>query len=199
MQVAARQLLSEEKVGQLNPSEGIVELELIEYADEVGTSPKRLEMFIKSITKLHMVLALLFDLKEDRLIFKYFDSGSGMLVGIKCAVKIATGLSALLSQWWDRIVFHRYETHEKKIEAFAKTLDIVDTIHQKVEKGVITAEVGENWKIRMFREVETLTEIGAIIPLKEATIDQRQLLTEIRNTKLLGSGDASEESGPPTS
>ena len=41
-----------------------------------------------------------------------------------------------------------------------------------------------------------LTEIGVMIPLKDATIDQRQLLTEIRNTKLLRSGGVvTEENG----
>lgn len=147
--------------------------------------------------ELHMNLAILFDLKQDTLTFKYFDSGSGVLVGIAAAVPIITALGTLLNQWWDKIRFYRYDSYDKKVEAISKTLEIVDTIQQKVNGSAITAEVGENLKVRLFREVEKLTEIGAMVPLKDATIDQRQLLTEIRNTKLLSGNVAKDVTEPP--
>lgn len=193
----SRQLLEEAKLQSLPPDEGILELELIEYPDEVGISPRRLEVFISSITTLHMNMAILLDLKEDTLMFKYFDSGSGVLIGIAAAKGIIQAINTLLNQWWDRIRFYRYDSYDKKVEAISKTLEIVDTIQQKVDKGVITSEVGENLKVRMLREVDTLTGIGAMVPLKDATIDQRQLLTEIRNTKLLSSGTVTGVSENP--
>jgi hypothetical protein len=188
----SRELLEKPKLQALPPDEGILELELIEYPDEVGITPKRLEIFVSSITKLHMNLAILLDLKEDTLTFKYFDSGSGVLIGVAAAKGIILALNTLLNQWWDKIRFYRYDNYDKKVEAISKTLEIVDTIQQKVNKGAITLEVGENLKVRMLREVDTLTGIGAMVPLRDATIDQRQILTEIRNTKLLSSGTATE-------
>lgn len=185
---AARLLLEEAKLQGISSNDRILELELIEYSDEVGITPKRLDIFVSSITKLHMVLGLLLELKQDTLTFKYFDSGSGVLIGIAAGAPIIAALGALLNQWWDKIRFYRYDTYEKKVEAVSKTLDIVDVIEKKIKDGAITREVGENLKVRMFREVETLTEIGAMVPLRDATIDQQQLLTEIRNTKLLSSG-----------
>lgn len=184
----SRLLLEEAKLKALPSDEGILELELIEYPDEVGITPRRLEIFISSITTLHMNLAILLDLKEDTLTFKYFDSGSGVLIGIAAAKGIILALNTLLNQWWDKIRFYRYDNYDKKVEAISKTLEVVDMVQQKVDKGAITAEVGENLKVRMLREVDRLTGIGAMVPLKDATIDQRQLLTEIRNTKLLSSG-----------
>jgi hypothetical protein len=187
-------LLEKEKVGLVEPSDGILELELIEYADESGISPKRLEVFVASITELHTDLALIHEIPSDRLTFKYFDSGSGLLVGIQCAKAIADTMSSLLSQWFDRLRFWRYDTFEKKMGAISKGLAIVELAQQTVDKGAMTQDAAENLKLRVFREVDTLIGIGATIPLGEkATIDQRQLLTEMRNTKLLGSGESAEE------
>jgi len=133
------------------------------------------------------VIVLVHGLEGDRLTFKYFDSGSGFLVAIAAAKTIIDSMNALLSQWWDKMRFWRYDTFDKKMEAISKSLTIVETVHEAVVKGLIPAETGENLKLRILREVNKLTEIGATIPLgDEATIDQRQLLTEMRNTKLLG-------------
>jgi|SRR5579864_579888 len=188
----SHQLLEEAKFGRLPKEDKMLELELIEYPDEVGISPKRLQIFVTSISKLHEIFAILLDIKGDTLTFKYFDSGSGFLIGIAAAAPIIIALGTLLNQYWDKIRFYRYDSFEKKVEAVSKTLEVTDTIQQKVDKGLLPAEVGKNFTIRMFQELETLVEIGAMVPLKDATIDQRQLLTEIRNTKLL-SGTVAED------
>ena len=93
--------------------------------------------------------------------------------------------------------FWRFDTYDKRIEAVAKTLTVVEMVRQKVDTKAITVEEGENLKVRILQELEKLTSIGATIPLGDsATIDQRQLLTEMRNTKLLGSGSPTEPTPP---
>jgi hypothetical protein len=197
LQNAATQLLEKEKIGEVNPSDEILELELIEYADEVGISPKRLQIFASSITNLHDHIARVLGIENDKVILRYFDSGSGLLVGIECAKAIVETLSVLLKEWWERLVYGRYESFEKKMNALSKSVAFADTVQQSVDKGTITGEVGENLKLRVFREVENLTGIGAIIPIPEnATVDHRQLLTEARNTKLLSDGTSSEFEEP---
>jgi hypothetical protein len=196
MESACKRLLEEEKIGQIPDSDGILELELIEYSDEAGISPKRLAIFIASITELHTNLTMIYGIQGDKLTFKYFDSGSGLLVGIQGTKAIIEAMGTLLNQWWDKIRFWRYDTFEKKMGAISKGLTIVDTVQQAVEKGTITRETGENLKLRVFRQVDNLIGIGATIPLgEEATIDQKQLLTEIRNTKLLSTGSPIEPDG----
>jgi hypothetical protein len=63
METTARQLLEDEKIGPVDASHGIVELELIEYADEESTSPARLEIFVSGIEELHTNLTLLYGLQ----------------------------------------------------------------------------------------------------------------------------------------
>ena len=187
---ATKKLLQDEKVGTLSSSEAITQLELIEYADEQGISPKRITMFLSSVTELHTCVSLILGLKQDRLVVRYIDSGSGFLIGLKCAKEVAEAMDLLLSQWWDRIRFWRFDTFDKKVEAVAKTLALAEVVSQQVSKGVISEEEGQNLKRRALMQVETLTGIGASIPLTaDATVNQQQLLAEMRNTKLLTAGD----------
>jgi hypothetical protein len=187
------QLLEAEKIGTLAPNEGIVQVELITYADEDGLSPLRLEKFIPAIVELHTDLAIVLGVPNNTLTFKYFDSGSGLLMGIQCAKEIAEALNTLLTQWWDKIRFWRFDTFEKRMEAISSGLAVAETVHEAVNKGTITEEEGRNLKLRILRRVDDLVGLGATVPLGDnATVDQKQLLTEMRNTKLLVSGEPTE-------
>ena len=190
IEAASQRLLEGEKLGTVNAHEGIAQIELIQYADEDGISPKRLTLFLGSITELHTCLSITFGLKQDRLVVKYLDSGSGFLVGVKCAKDIAEAINTLLVQWWDRIRFWKFDSFDKKVEAVGKTLTLAEVIQSQVANSVITPEEGANLRRRILAEVEKLTGIGATAPLPiAASVDQRQLLAEMRDTKLLGSGN----------
>ena len=191
METTCTTLLDQEKIGTIPATDGIVEIELIEYADETGISPPRLRSFLSNIIELHTALTILYGVPTDQLTFKYFDSGSGVLIGIQCAKVIAETINTVLTEWWTKIRFWRFDTFDKRMEAISKGLKTADEIHTAVEKGTIDAETGRNLNVRIFRHVDNLVGIGATVPLpKEATIDQRQLLTEMRNTKLLSDGTA---------
>lgn len=194
------ELLEKEKVGEIKPTEGIVRIEIINYADEDGISPKRLSTFVETISDLHGDIAIVLGISSDPLTFSYFDSGSDLLVGVKCGKAIAETLNTLLRQVWDKFRFWRYDTFEKRMASISKGLDVVDRIHESVQKGAVTKEEGDILKVKIFQKVDILIGIGATVPLGEsATLDQKQLLTEMRNTKLLGSGEPPEaeaQSGP---
>jgi hypothetical protein len=190
----SKNLLEEEKVGTVDPANGIVELEIIEYADEEGVSAKRMTVFVSTVTELHMSLAIVLGTPTDALTFKYLDSGSSFIVALQCLKSIAETLNTLLNQWWDKFRFWRFDTFEKRMAAIEEGLTVADTVRQAIEKGTITQEEGTNLKLRILRGVDNLIGIGATVPLKEsATVDQRQLLTEMRNTKLLGAGEPSDD------
>jgi hypothetical protein len=192
------ELLEKEKVGELKPSEGIVRVELINYADEDGISSKRLATFVETISDLHRDIAMVLGISSDVLTFQYFDSGSDLLVGVKCGKEIAETLNTLLRQAWEKFRFWRYDTFEKRMESISKGLDIVDRIHESVQKGSVTEEEGRILKVKIFQNVDIMIGIGATVPLGEsATLDQKQLLTEMRNTKLLGSGGSPEVEAQP--
>ncbi|MFI5095505.1 MAG: hypothetical protein ACHQIK_18890 [Candidatus Acidiferrales bacterium] len=197
MQSGSQHLLEDGKVGKVGDSEGIVQLELIEYADETGVSAARLKVFVSTVIELHLCLAYISGLKQDELTFRYLDSGSKFTVAVTCAKTIAETMVLLLSAFWDKFRFWNHDTFDKNIEAASKALTFAEQVQQQIEKKVITPEEGRNFKKRAFAAVEKLTGIGASIPLPdEMTLDRRKLLEERRDTKLLGSGtvDANGES-----
>jgi hypothetical protein len=185
----SKNLLEAEKLGTIEATKGIVELELIEYADEEGVSEKRMAVFVSTVAEVHMSLAIVLGTPTDALTFKYLDSGSSFLFALQCLKPIAETLNTLLNQWWDKFRFWRFDTFEKRMAAIEEGLAVADTVRQAIEKGTITQEEGKNLKLRILRGVDNLVGIGATVPLGgDATVDERQLLTEMRNTKLLGSG-----------
>ncbi len=206
MQSCSHHLLEEGKVGAVADSEGIVQIELIEYTDEIGVSAPRLKAFVLTVIELHLCLAYIFGLKEDKLTFRYLDSGSKFTVAIACAKSISEAMVLLLSAFWEKFRFWGHDTFDKNIEAATKALAFAEQVQQQVEKKVITEEEGQNLKKRAFASVEKLTGIGASIPLPdEMTLDHRELLEERRDVKLLGSGagehngESPKSSGPPPS
>jgi hypothetical protein len=200
VQAASHHLLEEEKVGKLADSEGIVQIELIEYKDETGVSAPRLKVFVSTVIELHLCLAYIFGLKQDKLTFRYLDSGSKFTVAAECAKTVAETMVLLLSAFWDKFRFWNHDSFNKNVEAASKALIFAEQVQQQIDKKVITQEEGQNFKKRAFAAVEKLTGIGASIPLPdELTIDRRKLLEEKRDTKLLGSGDAETNGGSPAS
>jgi len=184
-------LLENERIGTIAPTAGIVELELTDY-DGMGIEPERLKVFAVTVRNLHSNLALLFKIEGDQLRFKYFDSGSNMRAGVECAKEIAATIGTLLLQYWDKIMFHKYETFERRIDAASKGLAFIETVREKIDKKVITEEVGKNLTHRVLKEVDNLIGIGATVPLTEVAVDQRELLLERRNVKLLESGQPND-------
>jgi hypothetical protein len=193
-------LLEKEKIGESSSSDGIFQMELIEYADESGISPQRIEVFLENIVALHTALTRIYGIATDTLKVKYLDSGSNFIWGLECAKPIAEAISTLLTQWWDRLRFWQIDGFERRLDAISKGLKVADEIHQSVEKGIVDQETADNLKVRIFQNVENLLGVGATVPLpRDATVNQRQLLTEMRNTKLLGTGTPEERpNGEPS-
>jgi hypothetical protein len=185
-------LLEREKVGTVEPSDEILELELIDY-DGKGIEPERLREFVATVRRLYMNLSRIHGVEGDQFRFKYFDSGSNVLMGIQGIKEVIVSMSTVMLQWWDKIWFARYDTFDKKIDAVSKSLTLMETVHQAVEKQVIDEETGKNLKRRVLVEVDRLTGLGATVPFKaEVTVDQQKILIEMRDVKLLESGQKSE-------
>jgi len=193
-------LLERDKIGELPSTDDVFEIELVEYSDEAGISPQRVNSFLKEIVELHAALTRIYGIPSDALKIKYLDSGSNFVWGLQCAKPVAQAINTLLSQWLDKFRFWKIDTFERRMEAMSKGLDVAEKIHDAVEKRVIDKETADNLRIRIFHNVENLFGIGATVPLRgNATVDQKQLMTEIRNTKLLASGIPERQSGDEAS
>jgi hypothetical protein len=182
--------LEAERLGQGTNTDEILELQLIDY-DGTGIEAVRLERFIASLSQLHTDIARILDIRGDRLRFIYFDSGSDLIAGIRCAAGIINSIRTLLSEWWEKVKFRSYEDFSKKMEAVSKGLTVMGTVQEALDKHVIDEEMANLLKMRVLVEVDKLIGVGATLPIHEDVerVDHRKLLTENRDTKLLGSGE----------
>jgi hypothetical protein len=181
-------LLEVQKVGAEDPAKPVLELELIDY-DGMGIEPARLQKFVSVLSRLYAHLARVLGVEENTFRFKYFDSGSPLLVGIQGSKEVIEALSTLLHEWWEKIRFWKYDRFDKEMDAVCKGLSVMTKVKEAVDNHVMDAETGANMSRRICHEIYDLTGLGATLPLKDATeVDQRQLLVEKRDTKLLGSG-----------
>jgi hypothetical protein len=192
-------LLETEKLGKVTNPDEILELQLIDY-DGTGIEFVRLERFVSSLTQLHTAFARILGLSGDRLRIIYFDSGSDLIAGIQCAKLIMENIKTLLSEWWQKVRFRSYEEFDRKMEAVSKSLTVMGTVQQAVDNNVIDEETGNLLKTRVLVEVDNLIGIGATLPIHEDVerVDHRKLLSEKRDTKLLGSGATKEPDANPT-
>ena len=192
------ELLGNEKLGSATPGE-FLELQLLDY-DGTGIEASRLEQFISGISQLHTDFALIFNVRSDKLRFLYFDSGSDLIVAIQCAKPILDSIKAIFGEWWEKVRFRSFDTFDRKLDAVAKSLTVIGTVHDAVTKNIIDQGTGDVLKTRILREVDDLIGIGVSLPIHSGTetIDHRKLLVEMRDTKLLGSGGPSNSDVPPT-
>jgi hypothetical protein len=189
-----RTLLELEKVGKVEPTDDILELEFIDY-DGNGIEPNRLARATEILVRLHMNLGRLLGVRGDKLTFKYFDSGSPLRVGIQAAKEIIATMGPLFLQFWDKIRFRDHDAFSRDMEALSKGLEFVTKVQEAVEKKAVTPEEAVNLKMRVFQGVNDLIGLGVTLPLRDTALDQRKLLIDKRDTKLLGTGQASDPAG----
>jgi hypothetical protein len=192
IEITSRTLLEKEKIGEVLPTEGTIALQVIDY-DGHGIEPRRLELIISILVKLHTDLARLLDEAESKLRLAYFDSGSDLVIGITAATGLITALGTLLMRFWDKYKFLKNETFSKDLESLTQGLDFLGKVSDSVEKKKITDEEAKILTTQVFRGINELYGLGASTPLSDTeAISQRQLLMEKRNVKLLGNGGTPE-------
>jgi len=191
METTSSALLEMEKTGHLDSSLGMLELQVIDY-DGNGIEADRFSRVISTLIELHQNLARLLGIRNDRLKFRYFDSGSDVVIGITAVTGLIAVLGPLLLQFWDKVRFRDQESFGKDLEALSKGLEFIGKVQESVQKQALTAEEARNLKARVFTGVNTLVGLGATLPLRDSKVDQRQLLIEKRDVKLLGDGQPAE-------
>jgi hypothetical protein len=189
LEMTCTKLLEHEKVGTVQSTEGIVQLELADY-DGKGIEPERLRVLVTTLRDLHTNLSRLLGVKGDALRFKYFDSGSSVLLGIQCGKELAKTISDLLKTWWDKLKFSDFDTLDKKIDAVERAVAMSEKMKAAIDNGAVNEEEGKILTHRIFQDVNVLVGIGVTPPLEdEVTVDQRALILAKRDVKLLQSGD----------
>ncbi len=194
LQKTCKTLLEEEKIGEIEPTDSILEVQVTDYECR-GIEPERLSAVFSTLAELQMNVTRLLRIEDHRLIVKYLDSGTDVKIGLEGVKDAIDAARDLLLQFWDKIRFRDQDTFEKDIEALSKGLEFLAKTKEAVATGAITAEEAGNLKARVFRGVDDLVGLGVTMPLKgETAEEQRRQLIDRRNTKLLVAGD---DKAPP--
>ena len=199
LEKTCKALLEKEKIGEVAPTDKILELQLADYEGR-GIEPERLSAAFTALAELQMNIALLLRVADHRLTVKYLDSGTDIKIGLEGVGEAIDAMGALFLQFWDKIRFRDQDTFEKDIEALSKGLDFLAKTKESVDSGAITAEEANNLRTRVFRGVNNLVGLGVTLPLKgETAEEERKQLIERRSTKLLTTGAESAEAAqePP--
>lgn len=195
MEITCRTLLQNEMIGQVTP-DSTTELQVVDY-DGHGIEPERLEKIISVLIRVHTDLSRLLDIHESSLRLAYFDSGSDLVLGITAATALIATLGPLLLRFWDKHRFRDKETFDKDVESLGKGLDFLKKVHENVENRAISAEDAKILTARVFLRIDDLVGLGATTPLRgTVSIDERQMLIDKRDVKLLGSGLAEDAITP---
>jgi hypothetical protein len=123
------------------------------------------------------------------------DSGSDLIAAIECAKAIAESIKIILTEVLDKILFWKIESTEKKMDAISKSLTLLGELEEAKNKQIINEETASNLKVRILNQVTGLFRAGATLPISERPIEvnQRKLLLEMRDLKLLGDGDQKKD------
>jgi len=173
MQTTAKELLETPKIGKLPENESLIEVELMEEAEDHGVAPERVQILVSALIETHTVMAKLYGVTDDKLTFRYFDSGTNVAAGASCATAIAEAMKAFFSLALS-VRFWNQETFDRRILSFSNALDLAKKIDQNVADGVMTPEEGQHCKTTLFEQAQKVTRIGAAIPSRVAG-EQRQL------------------------
>jgi hypothetical protein len=105
----------------------------------------------------------------------------------------------VISEWWNKIRFWNFDTFEKRMGALSTGLTVMGEVQTAVDKAVIDVETGNLLKTRILRKVDDLIGLGVFLDTEDEAerVDNRGLLIEKRDTKLLGTGRPSESADNP--
>ncbi len=192
---ATRDLLESPKLSATT-GEGLLAMRIIDY-DNTGIEPERIEGFFRSLIEIHSQLSIYLNERDSRLRVIYVDSGSDLVVGLQCAKAVLDIIKGLLSEFWEKWSYTPFNDFDRKIASLEKGMSFVAGVNDKVKQGLLSEEDARNVTLRVMREVTNLASIGVSLPQEEIviTIDQRKVLKEVREIKLLGDGGDRETAG----
>jgi hypothetical protein len=186
---ASVELLEAGKLASVSSENPVLELRLLDY-DNTGVAVERLRQFFASMHELHTQLTILLKIGDSHLQVIYFDSGTDVYAGFQCAKAALDIMRGLFSEFWEKFKYSSLRDFDRKIDSLSKGLSFVGAVKEQVDKGAVDEETARNLTHRVLSEMTTLVGIGASLPPEDnlQTVDQRQVLIEMRGAKLLGTG-----------
>lgn len=184
-----------EKTVEENLNEGIVIFQIVIPGDGLDTETyikifSALQVLVETISKIH-------NTEDKRHEIVLLDSGSDTNVGIKTSIENAKSLFLIFKEVWDYVTNFRFYQQKQKNNELLESLSIRAEIKKKVEEGVISEQEGLEYTYMIKTRTDELIGLKTLpkaIVLDGQNIENKKLLEQFENVKLLGSGDGEEKS-----
>lgn len=184
------ELLEQERVRVPNDGDEILEVSVLDY-DETGVRAERVEATVSGLIALHTHFARILGFKDATLKIAYVDSGSDIILGLATTAVIIRALRTLFNEYWEKVKYQRYAELDRTLESAEKVLSFNAKLQEQVAAKVLDQDAANILQERILSEMAKLIGNGTSLPLETIPelVDQRKLLTDKRDTKLLGAGD----------
>lgn len=153
------------------------------------------EKYIRILSALHELINIINETiraEEEKSEIILLDSGSDTNIGIKTGVETANSILSLFKEVWGYFTAYRFQRAKLKDETLLNSLSIRAEILKKVSEGVITEEEAKQYihiiKTRT-NELIGMHVLPKQIVIDGAVVENKKLLSEIEDTKLITSGE----------
>ncbi len=164
------QHLVKQKLPNVSEIERVIEIEVFDFQGN-GVSVSRLSSILESLQKLHQMICRVLEEKQSRMHITYVDSGSDIMIGLHCSMKISELMKTLFSQFWQKVKYKQYDEFEKAHDYLVKGLNITQHIIRQEKNGIFDADQASKYKYALIDEMIKLTSSGVV--LKDVDGDNR--------------------------
>lgn len=148
--------------------------------DKYYSSPDRIVKVLSSIQEFYNAFTIIYSDKSVNLSVVAIDSGSDKSFDFFGAAKIIETIKTTLFDIYDRVIFHREDKHEKKLDLIAKSLPVMEKVAELEKSNALSAEQAELLRRNILGATNKFINSGAMLPeFSEYTeiIEPRKLMT----------------------
>jgi hypothetical protein len=194
LQATIKKLLVAPKLEGVPEGGKLIALVVTDY-DGHGVSLVRLSTVLKELSGLYDVLSQALGTENGSPRVQYLDSGSNITIGLEGVSDVVDSLANLFAQAWRALRFREMDSFDRKISSANTGLDFIAGLKARVESGSLDAETASKLEHVAKRHMDHLLGAGVMTEEIEQVTqnDPGTVLLALRDTKLLGPGEGSEE------
>ena len=177
------------------------ELITLYLAEDQGifSQPSRIVRALEGFSELYEAAAQIAALPHDDLVVLACDSGSDKSFDLLGAAKLMAETRGILSDIWDRVVFHRQHQISANLQIIAESLPLIASISELEEKQSLGPEQAELIRRKVINGAMNFLESGAYTRDMEMQGNQspRQLMRPEQKLLAAPSKDDGQITAPP--
>jgi hypothetical protein len=168
--------------------DSILSLEIVDY-DNDGVTLHRLAAICDALVALYAAVDQYLGRRTSPRV-AYADSGSNITLGLEGAKDTIDAIGDLFGRAWNALRFRKHDEFERTLESALKGINFLASLKGQQASGAIDAETAAKLEVAVKKQMGELVGAGVMIEETDNTAhyDRRELLTAVRDQKLIGPG-----------